>query len=62
MTSILAWIGSVGSLETIFSEKPERIISKNTLVTTIPKLGKEWRVSFEVKSNIVRFNLRKGFQ
>ena len=50
-TSLLAsitLIGSSMSWTTLVFEPEERIISKNTLVATIPVLGKEWRVTFEV--------------
>ena len=36
------------SWKTIFSSPVEQDISKNNLLTTITKLGKEWRVSVEV--------------
>ena len=54
-TSLLAsitLIGSSMSWTTLVFEPEERIISKNTLVTTIPVLGKEWRVTFEVMMSI----------
>ena len=36
------------SWKTIFSSPAEQELSKNNLLTTITKLGKEWRVSVEV--------------
>ena len=37
------------SWKTIFSSPAEQELSKNNLLTTIARLGKEWRVSVEVK-------------
>ena len=54
-TSLLAsitLIGSSMSWKTLLSEPKERIISKNTMVGTIPVLGKEWRVTFEVMRSL----------
>ena len=54
-TSVLASIALIGSSKswtTLVFEPEERIISKNTMVATIPLLGKEWRVTFEVMMTI----------
>ena len=39
---------------TAFSLKEEQEISKNTLLTTLPLLKKEWKVSFDFKANNLR--------
>ena len=39
---------------TAFSLKEEHEISKNTLLTTLPLLKKEWKVSFDFKANNLR--------
>ena len=41
-----------------FSLRDERKIRRNNLLTTIPTLTKEWRVSFDFKAN----SIRRGFQ
>ena len=48
----IALTGSSMSWKTLVSEPKERMISKNTLIDTIPVLGKEWRVTFEVIRSI----------
>ena len=48
----IALIGSSMSWKTLVLESKERMISKNTLIDTIPVLGKEWRVAFEVIRSI----------
>ena len=43
-----------GPWESVYSLRDEHKISKNTLLTTIPLLKKEWKVSFDFKANNFR--------
>ena len=49
---LMTLMGSISSWTSLVVELNERIISKNTFVDTIPVLGKEWRVTFEVMISI----------
>ena len=40
-----------GSWSTVYSLKEEHLIGRNQLLTTIPLLKKEWRVSFQFKAH-----------
>ena len=43
-----------GPWDTVYSLQDEQKISKNTLLTTIPLLKKEWKVSFDFKADNFR--------